>query len=263
MKQILLITFIFSLSLFFCQAQEENNDSETQKKRPSALEGGKFFEADGKKMLYGGQEDAEHFDITDYELKDEQFHYGIGREAFPAILEPEFISVEEADTIWEEDARFLVAFKGNDVKAYSIEDLTRHEVVNDELDGQPIMAAYCILADLGAIYERNYGTEELTFALSGYTYYDPEVWEGLDGFILWDRETESLWWPLIGRAVSGDLQGTKLLEMDKAHWEDVTWKVVKEKYPTAQVLQSGQDYERPKNWEKEVDIDYIIDNFKQ
>lgn len=263
MKQILLVICFLVFSLFFCQAQEENNGAETKKKRPSALEGGKFFEIGGKKMLYGGEKENQYFDITDYELKDEQFHYGIGREAFPAILEPKFISVEEADALWNEDAHFLVAFKGNEVKAYSIEDLTRHEVVNDELDGQPIMAAYCILADLGAIYERNYGTEELTFALSGYTYYDPEVWDGLDGFILWDRETESLWWPLIGRAVSGDLKGIKLLEMDKAHWEDITWKVVKEKYPTAQVLQSGQDYERPKNWEKEVDVDYIIDNFKQ
>ena len=89
-------------------------------------------------------------------LKDEQFHYGIGREKFPALLKPSFESVREADSIWADSTRFLLAYSGKDVKAYSIKDLTRHEVVNDVLNGKPIMAAYCILADLGAIYERNY-----------------------------------------------------------------------------------------------------------
>jgi hypothetical protein len=232
-----------------------------KKKRPVALENGKFFVSEGKNMLYGGENENQHFDISGYSLKDEQFHYGIGREYFPALLKPEFISVMEADKIWAEDARFLLAYAGNEVKAYSVEDLTRHEVVNDVLNGQPIMAAYCILADLGAIYQRNYGDKELTFALSGYTYYDNKVWNGLDGFVLWDRETESLWWQLIGKAVSGPLKEVKLLEMDKSKWKDVTWKYIKENYPNAQILKSGQDFERPTEWNKIKDVSEIKKNF--
>ena len=240
-------------------AQEE----EIKIQRPSALDSGKFFELEGKKMLFGGEDSSQHFDVTDLELVDAQFHYGIGREIFPALLEPKFTTVEAVDSLWEDDERFLVAYKGQDVKAYSVKDLTRHEIVNDVLDGEPIMAAYCILADLGAIYDRNYDGEELTFALSGYTYYDPEVWDGLDGFVFWDRETESLWWPLIGRAVSGPLKGTQLLEMDKAHWKDITWSEVKSDFPNAEVLISGQDYERPSSWDKEVNAEFIVENFKQ
>ncbi len=213
-------------------------------------------------MLYGGKDDAQHFDITGYELKDDQFHYGIGREKFPALLDPEFETVQEADVNWNDGDRFILAYAGEDVKAYSVKDLTRHEVVNDVLDGEPIMAVYCILADLGAIYGRDYEGNELTFALSGYTYYDDAVWDGLDGFVLWDRETESLWWPLIGRAVSGDLQGVKMLEMDKSHWEDTTWKEIKNSYPKAQVLISGQDFERPKSWPKYDDVEQIVKEFK-
>ena len=238
-------------------------ETKPKKQRPLAIAKGKFFEQDGRKLLYGGEDSTQHFDITDYELQDSQFHYGIGREKFPALLEPAFISVQAADSLWADSSRFLVAYAGDEIKAYAVEDLTRHEVVNDVLDGQPIMAAYCILADLGAIYSRQYGDQVLTFALSGYTYYDEKVWDGLDGFILWDRDTESLWWPLIGRAVSGPLKGVKLLEMDKAHWEDTTWKVVKEKYPTAQVLQSGQDYERPTQWSKIADVKSIREQFLQ
>ena len=241
--------------------QSQNTEETIKKKRPVALENGKIFEIDGKKMLYGGEKEDQHFDISDYSLKDGQLHYGIGREKFPALLKPSFISVKEADSVWADSTRFLLARSGNDTKAYSIKDLTRHEVVNDVLDGKPIMAVYCILADLGAIYERNYGDQELTFALSGYTYFDEDVWNGLDGFILWDRETESLWWPLIGKAVSGPLKEVQLLEMDKNLWEDVQWNYIKENYPKALVLESGQDFERPSSWNKIENVSNIRNNF--
>ena len=234
--------------------KEDVKTEVVKKQRPIAIESGKFFERDGKQMLYGGKDESQHFDISGYALKDEQFHYGIGRERFPALLEPEFISVEAADAIWADSTRFLVAYSGDEVKAYSVKDLTRHEVVNDVLDGKPIMAAYCILADLGAIYSRTYGDNELTFALSGYTYYDEQVWDGLDGFVLWDRETESLWWPLIGKAVSGPLKEIKLKEMDESNWKDVQWKYIKDNYPNALVLESEQDFDRPTSWDKKVNV---------
>lgn len=242
-------------------AQEETSEKPAKKQRPIAVNNGKFFDHDGKRMLYGGKDSLQHFDITNYALVDSQFHYGIGREAFPALLDPEFMSVNDADSVWADSVRFLVAHAGDEVKAYSVPDLTHHEVVNDMLNGKPIMAAYCILADLGAIYDRQYGDKVLTFALSGYTYYDEQVWDGLDGFILWDRETESLWWPLIDKAVSGPLKNVELLEMDKANWEDTTWDQVKEKYPDAQVLISGQDFERPRYWNKLGDVSDIVEEY--
>lgn len=266
---IIFLTFVFFLGCNNANTdkvvKENKEEVETTEKpkqqRPIALNNGKFFEVDGEKMLYGGKDSTQHFNITDYDLKDEQFHYGIGRERFPALLKPEFVTIQEADSIWVDSTRFILAYAGKDVKAYSVKDLTRHEVVNDVLNGEPIMAVYCILADLGAIYDRQYGDKELTFALSGYTYYDNEVWDGLDGFVLWDRETESLWWPLIDKAVSGPLKGVELLEKDKANWEDTSWKSIKDKYPNAQVLKSGQDFERPKTWKTYDDVSSIVKNY--
>ncbi len=273
--------FIFLIAfgcLLGCNNQDNKKNQETnstvsekelktekppKKQRPSALEKGKFFTVDEKQMLYGGKDSTQHFDITNYILKDEQFHYGIGREVFPALLKPEFVTVKEADSIWADSTRFLLAYAGNDIKAYSVKDLTKHEVVNDVLNGEPIMAVYCILADLGAIYDRQYGDKELTFALSGYTYYDNEVWDGLDGFVLWDRETESLWWPLIDQAVSGPLKGVKFLEKDKANWKDTNWKEIKENYPNAQVLKSDQNFEPPKTWSKIEDVSDIVKEYSK
>ena len=230
----------------------------TKKQRPLSFENGKFFTRKNKKLLYGGPKETQHFDITNCNLKPTQFHYGIGREKFPALIHPEFTTIEAVNDFWNDDARFLLAHSGNDVKAYAVKDLTRHEIVNDVLNGKPIMAAYCILANLGAIYERQYGDKKLTFALSGYTYYDNAIWDGVDGFILWDRETESLWWPLTGNAVSGKLKGTPLIELDTTLWKDTSWKYIKTNYPNAKILKSGQDFERPKLWKKYNDVSSII-----
>ena len=164
--------YVLSSLLLFVSCNENSKEIETveirvdsaeiviKKERPSAFENGKFFNIDSVNMLYGGENEFQHFDITNSILKPKQFHYGIGREIFPALFEPVFISVNQADSIWVDSSRFLLAYSGNDIKAYSVEDLTRHEIVNDVLNGKPIMAAYCILADLGAIYTRTYGDKE-------------------------------------------------------------------------------------------------------
>ncbi len=229
--------------------------------RPIAELQGKFFKKGGNKMLYGGKSDSNHFVINNLELHEGQFHYGLGREHFPALIAPEFESVREAAHKWQEDDRFLVAYKGNDVRAYSVRDLTRHEVVNDVIAGEPVFAAYCILADLGAIYKRTYSDSVFTFAVSGYTYYDPEIWNGLDGFILWDRETESLWWPLIDKAVSGDMKGMPLIKLEDAFWEDTNWRTIKNKFPEAKVLISNQDFERPPTWNEYKDVSDIVEKY--
>lgn len=261
---ILILAFIAGCNSGVTEKSEvKKADTVPEKKRPLSIQLGKIFKTGENKFLFGGKDSSQHFNINSCELKDENFHYGIGREEFPALLEPSFISVQEADSIWPDTSRFLVAFSGNDVKAYSIKDLTRHEVVNDMLNGKPIMAAYCILADLGAIYERTYNDKVFTFALSGYTYHDDKVLNGLDGFVLWDRETESLWWPLIGKAVSGAMHGLKLKEMNKEQWKDTNWGTIKKNYPKVKVLKSGQDFERPKAWKKYPDVSDIVMKFSK
>ena len=126
---------LLSILTASCSVSKSNTSNIVERQRPLAHLNGKFFKQNGHKMMYGGEDSLQHFDIGNSSLIEEQFHYGIGREAFPALLEPEFISVSQADVFWPDSARFLLAYSGNDVKAYSVKDLTRHEVVNDELNG--------------------------------------------------------------------------------------------------------------------------------
>ncbi len=262
--------FLMACLLIGCaEEKQEKQEKEEQKqdelpqveehKMPLPYRIGKIYTKDNKKYMYGGEDSISHFDITNCILKDEQYHYGIGREAFHALIEPEFISVEDADTIYHDTDRFLYLEIGEERRAYSIELLTHHEVVNDVVNGEPVMAAYCILADLGAIYPRTIGGKVFTFALSGYTYHDPEVWDDTDGFVFWDRETESTWWPLIGKGVSGPMLDVDLKVYDEQNWLQTNWADIKNKNVAVQVLKPGQEMTPPENWPRfdETTIDQI------
>ena len=78
----------------------------------------------------------------------------------------------------------------------------------------------------------------------------------MDGFVLWDRGTESLC-PLIGKAVSGPMKGAKMKVLPEQYWLQTTWGAIKEKHTDVQFLQPGQDFDRPSDWTKYVDIEII------
>lgn len=60
----------------------------------------------------------------------------------PAIFDPEFISVEEAEKLYHKNEPLMVVSKGGEVKAYSVWHLDGHEVVNDYLDGDAITVTW-------------------------------------------------------------------------------------------------------------------------
>ena len=216
----------------------------------SARGRGEVTERDGKRWLFGGEDPRQDFDVTQFRLDPGQLHYGLGREKFSALIAPQFLSTSEASHSMADKEPVLGVSIGGEAKAYPIALLTRHEVVNDVVGGRPIFAAYCVLADLGAIYDRQLDGHIYTFAVSGYTYSEPSVWNGLQAFVLWDRDTESLWLPTIGKGVSGPMIDVPLQLVPKDHWEKTTWGKFKAKYPDAVVLKPDQKMSPPASWER-------------
>ena len=107
--KILILFLLLGISL---QAQKKN--------RPSALKNDKFFTRNGHEMLYGGDQPQHDFVIDNLELNKDQFHYGLGREHFPALIEPKFISVSKADKRWSDSSRFLLVHYQDEAKAYAV-----------------------------------------------------------------------------------------------------------------------------------------------
>ena len=60
----------------------------------------------------------------------------------PAIFEPEFVSIETADSFYYDDEPLIAVSSGNVARGYSTWHLDHHEIVNDYLEGTAIAVTW-------------------------------------------------------------------------------------------------------------------------
>ncbi len=208
----------------------------------------KIWSEDGRNYLWGGENEDWHFDITSRSFNVDNLRHGLGREFFKALIEPQFEGIENPD-LYNDGFEMIVLISDNEIKVYPIHLLTTHELINDEFNGIPISVSYCILADYVGVHNREYCGHVFTFGVSGYTYSDEVTYDGRLGFVLWDRDTESLWWPLQESSISGDMNNTSMNRDINFDYIRTDWKTVLEDYPTARVLRMGQEMDAPESWD--------------
>jgi hypothetical protein len=92
--------------------------------------------------------------------------------------------------------------RGKTARAYPIRILNWHEVVNDRIDGAPVVISFCPLCGTGMAFDARVNGRELSFGVSGLLY-NSDV-------LLYDRQTNSLWSQLLAQAISGPLKGSRL-----------------------------------------------------
>lgn len=90
--------------------------------------------------------------------------------------------------------------------AYPVHVLEYHQVVNDQLGDVPVVVAYDPLTGIPRGYRSTVDGRVLHFGVSGLLYHGQ--------FLLYDRETESLWAQYEGRAVAGPMAGKRLVPVE-------------------------------------------------
>ena len=84
------------------------------------------------------------------------------RDAIQPIYTPVYDDVSGGD--WMDDDDLVLAYKsGVPAFAYPIEMLNFHELVNDIIDGVPVLISYCLLCGSGVVYDLRLGDETLLF----------------------------------------------------------------------------------------------------
>jgi len=126
---------------------------------------------------------------------------GPARDRIRSIDAPTFAPPAEAVWVDAQNTVLGVAL-GGEAHAYPEHLLEHHFVVNDVLGGTPLLVVFDPLAGAPFAFRRRSGERTLTFGVSGLVYNGTSV--------LFDRETESLWVPMLGEAIAGPLAGTKL-----------------------------------------------------
>lgn len=127
---------------------------------------------------------------------------GIGKDGIPAILNPQFISISAAMSWLKPQEPVIVLVSGEDARAYPLQILMWHEIVNDRINDQPVIVTFCPLCNSAMAFDARVNGRALTFGVTGMLRHSD--------MIMYDRETETLWQQLIGEAVVGDFVGTRL-----------------------------------------------------
>ncbi len=134
-------------------------------------------------------------------------------DGIPAIDNPKFEKAEDVD--WLDPNESVLSFTQNgETRAYPIQVMVWHEIVNDTVGGTPVAITYCPLCNSAVALDRRVDDLVLTFGTSGLLHNSD--------LVMYDRQTESLWPQLGFKAAIGHLTGTepKVLSLSTVPWQE-------------------------------------------
>jgi hypothetical protein len=159
---------------------------------------------------------------------------GPPKDGIPSIDAPSFVPIAEArDWIAPKEPVIVIDHEG-DVKAYPLQILTHHEIVNDEIGGTPVAVTFCPLCYSSIAFERTLDGEPVTFGVSGLLRHSD--------LVMYDRKTETLWQQLTGEAIVGDRAGQTLAVVPS---QLISFQQVTQNFPDARVLSRNTGHRRP------------------
>lgn len=164
----------------------------------------------------------------------EIFSGGPPPDGIPPIDEPSFVEVSAADEWLEDQEPVIFITIDGDARAYPLQIMTWHEIVNDTVGGIPVAVTFCPLCNTGLVFERpTIEGETLTFGTSGNL--------RNSDLVMYDRQTESWWQQFTGEAIVGDLTGTQLAFIPSGM---ISWADYKTNYPDGKVLSRDTGHNR-------------------
>lgn len=154
-------------------------------------------------------------------------------DGIPPIDDPQYVSVEEADEWIGDSEPVLVLERDGQARAYPVQIMTYHEIVNDTLAGDPVLVTYCPLCNSGLAFDPTVRGQTLDFGTSG------RLWQS--NLVMYDRQTQSLWSQFTGQAVVGPLLEETL---DRLPLGLVSWADFRAAHPDGDVLSRDTGYNR-------------------
>lgn len=165
---------------------------------------------------------------------------GPGKDGIAPIDQPAYETIAEAgEWLAPREPVVSVALEtanGVIARAYPIQILIWHEIVNDVLGDLPVLATFCPLCNTAIAFDRRLEGDA--------TVYDFGTTGNLrfSDLIMWDRQTESWWQQITGEAIVGTLTGSQLTFLPA---QILGWDSFKELFPDGDVLSRETGFSRP------------------
>ncbi len=148
------------------------------------------------------------------------------RDRIKPIYEPKYEGIEGGK--WSGEGDLVIGYvseKSGDAYAYPVKMLNLHEIVNDVIDGEPILISYCPLCVSGVVYSRELDGRVLLFGNTS-ALYESDL-------VMYDHETGSYWFQVLGEAIVGPLSGDRLRLLPSV---TITWGDWKNLHPETRIL---------------------------
>jgi hypothetical protein len=159
---------------------------------------------------------------------------GPPKDGIPAIDRPQFESLRSADRWLEEREPVIVVEHGGTARAYPLQILIWHEIVNDRIGDLAVAVTYCPLCNTAIVFDRRHGGRVLDFGTTGRLRHSD--------LVMYDRQTESWWQQATGEAIVGAFAGDTLRWLDA---QTVSWAAFKAAHPDGAVLSRQTGFNRP------------------
>lgn len=160
---------------------------------------------------------------------------GPPRDGIPAIDNPKFITIRQAERDLGDRDPLAVVRIGDEVRAYPLNILIWHEIVNDEIGGVPVSVTFCPLCNTTLAFDRRFDGKVLDFGTTGRLRHSD--------LVMYDRQTETWWQQATGEGIIGEYAGERLTFISAPV---MSWKDVKELEPNATVL--SRDTGNPRDY---------------
>src|SRR5262245_60460643 len=159
---------------------------------------------------------------------------GPGKDGIPALDRPRVVAIGTARRFLGPTEPVAVVRVGKAARAYPIEIMIWHEIVNDRIAGRPIALTYCPLCNSTVAFGRRLGGRTLSLGTTGNL--------RCSDLVMYDRQTESWWQQITGRAIVGRLTGQQLRLLPS---QVVSFAQFQHIYPHGTVLSIHTGYSRP------------------
>lgn len=165
---------------------------------------------------------------------DEIMSGGPPRDGIPSIDNPKFDDVTKA-AVWLEPREpvILANFEG-EARAYPLQLLIYHEIVNDQIGDTPISVTFCPLCNSSVIFDRRLDGKLLDFGTTGLL--------RKSDMVMYDRQTETWWQQIIGKGIIGELAGVSLTQLPSSI---ISFEDFAKAYPDGKVVNRETGHRRP------------------
>ena len=164
---------------------------------------------------------------------DEIVSGGPPRDGIPPLDDPKFVTPAAASE-WLDDLEPVLAFELNDdARAYPLQIMMWHEIVNDVVGGVPVAATFCPLCNSAIVFDRRLDGVVHDFGTSGKL--------RNSDLIMWDRQTETWWQQFTGEGIVGELAGKRLRMLSASL---IAYRDFKKAYPGGKILSKETGFAR-------------------